>query len=213
MSATGNSAIEGIVANFEDLGQVQSLSGAVHGMIDHLDVLINNAGVSERTRHLTADGFEVTFGVNHLAHFLLTILLLDLLCVAAPSRIITVASQTHASTLDFTNLQGEREFQEYDQYAMSKLCNILFTCELADRLGGSGITANCLHPGVIDTKMLRQNYGPGVGSPVTEGSKTSVFLATAQEVEEVTGKYFVGANLPESLLSRRTRKYARNCGL
>jgi len=160
-------------------------------------VLINNAGVYE-TRHRTSeDGFEMTFAVNHLAPFLLTYLLLDLLKKAAPSRIINVSSIAHASSMDFENLQGEKHYGGYEAYALSKLCNILFTYKLARLLEGSGVTANCLHPGTISTKLLKAGWGVG-GSPVTQGSVTSAYLATAPELEGVTGKYFMDKKQKES---------------
>jgi NAD(P)-dependent dehydrogenase (short-subunit alcohol dehydrogenase family) len=120
---------------------------------------------------------------------LLTGLLLDLIKKSAPSRIINVSSMTHSSSIDFDDLQGEKYYSGYSAYSLSKLCNIFFTYELAERLQGTGVTVNCLHPGVIDTKLLRTNFSGG--RPVFEGSKTSVYLATAPELENVTGKYFM----------------------
>ncbi len=186
-----NPSIDFVAADFASLEQVRKMAGAVHQQYPTLDVLVNNAGLSENEYLTTHDGFEMTFGVNYLAPFLLTLLLLDLLKKDAPSRIVNVASMAHARDLDFENLQGEKSFHGYGQYATSKLCNILFTFELADRLRESKISVNCLHPGVIDTKLLRKNFGAGMGSPVTVGSQTSVFLATSSTVEDVTGTYFV----------------------
>src|SRR5271157_3961900 len=188
---TGNENMHFAVADLAELRQIHDLAESLHQKYDRLDVLINNAGVSMQQRQLTPDGFEATFAINHLAHFLLTIRLLDLLKPSASGRIVTVASQAHASSLDFDNLQGERDFDGYGQYMTSKLCNIMFTFELAERLAGTGITANCLHPGVIDTKLLRQSFGRGMGRPVEEGSKTSIYLATSAAVESTTGEYFV----------------------
>ncbi len=188
---TGNEKLEYLNADFASLENVRKLASLVREKTDKLHVLINNAGVFMRQRELTAEGYEMTFGVNHLAHFLLTHLLLDLLKASKPSRIITVASVVHnPNEVDFDNLQGEKYFSGMEQYALSKLCNIWFTRELARRLEGTGVTANCLHPGGIATKLLRTGFHPG-GAPVTVGAQTPVYLATSPDVEGVTGKYFV----------------------
>jgi retinol dehydrogenase-12 len=186
---TGNQSLDFFVADLASLGQIRNLAEEIKSRHDQLDVVINNAGVIENQRKLTEDGYEMTFAVNHLSYFLLTGLLLDLTKKSAPSRIINVSSMTHSSSIDFGDLQSEKYYSGYGAYSLSKLCNILFTYELAERRQGSGVTANCLHPGVIDTKLLRTNFSGG--SPVTEGSKTSLYLATAPELEHVTGKYFV----------------------
>jgi NAD(P)-dependent dehydrogenase (short-subunit alcohol dehydrogenase family) len=186
---TGSQSLEFFVADLALLRQIRNLAKEIKSKHDKLDVLINNAGVIENQRKLTEDGYEMTFAVNHLAYFLLTGLLLDLLKKSAPSRIINVSSMSHSSHIDFDDLQSEKHFRGYSAYSLSKLCNILFTYELAERLQGSGVTANCLHPGTINTKLLRMNFSGG--RPVSEGSKTSVYLATAPELEKVTGKYFV----------------------
>jgi NAD(P)-dependent dehydrogenase (short-subunit alcohol dehydrogenase family) len=194
---TGNDRIEIFIADLASLNQVRSLAEKVHQKHKSLDVLINNAGVYETTRKISQDGFERTFAVNHLAPFLLTHLLLDLLKRGAPSRIINVSSMAHASSIDFENLQGEKHYGGYDAYALSKLCNMLFTYQLARRLEGTGVTANCLHPGVISTKLLKAGWGVG-GSPVAEGSKNSVYLATAPELDGVSGKYFMNRKQTKS---------------
>jgi NAD(P)-dependent dehydrogenase (short-subunit alcohol dehydrogenase family) len=137
---------------------------------------------------ISEDGYEMTFAVNHLAVFAVTLLLLDLLTQSAPSRIINVSSMAHSSSLNFENLAEPGHFDGWEVYCQSKLCNILFTYELAEKLQNTGVTVNCLHPGVIDTKLLRVNFGGG--SPVTEGSRKLVYLATAPELATVTGKYF-----------------------
>ena len=134
------------------------------------------------------DGYEMTFAVNHLAVFALTLSLLDLLTRSAPSRIINVSSMVHSASLNFENLVKPRHFDGWEVYCQSKLCNILFTYELAEKLQNQGVTVNCLHPGVIDTKLLRVNFGGG--SPVTEGSRKLVYLATAAKLASVTGEYF-----------------------
>lgn len=166
----------------------------------HLHVLINNAGVFTRRREITVDGLEMQFAVNHLAYFLLTNLLLDQLKAGAPSRIINVSSGAHSgATLDFEDLQRERAYSGSRAYSQSKLANILFTYELARRLIGTDVVANCLHPGVIATKLLGDYMGVPVagralartfGATPEQGAETSIYLATSPEVERVTGKYF-----------------------
>ena len=188
---TGNERVEYFVADFASLRQVREMAAQVKAKHDRLHVLINNAGIFLRERRLTEDGLETTFAVNHLAHFVLTHLLLDLLKASAPARIINVSSNTHQSAkVDFGNLQGEKRYDGYAAYALSKLGNVLFTYELAERLKGTGVTVNCLHPGVIATKMLRVGWGGG-GGRLEEGAETPVYLASSPEVENVTGKYFV----------------------
>jgi len=188
-NVTGNDRIEFFVADLASLRQIRNLAEEIEVKHNRLDVLINNAGVIENQRKLTEDGYEMTFAVNHLSYSLLTGLLLDLLKKSVPSRIINVSSMTHSSSIDFDDLQSEKYYNGYGAYSLSKLCNILFTYELAQRLQGSGVTVNYLHPGVINTKLLRMNFSGG--RPVSEGSKTSVYLATAPELENLSGKYFV----------------------
>jgi NAD(P)-dependent dehydrogenase (short-subunit alcohol dehydrogenase family) len=186
---TGNSTLDFFVADLSSLNEVKRLAEEIHSKYLHIDVLINNAGVFQRHKEMSSDGYEMTFAVNHLSHFLLTGLLTDLLEKAYRSRIINVSSIAHADHIDFENLQGDKFYDGYEAYSLSKLCNILFTYEAARRLQQSGITVNCLHPGVIKTKLLRTGWGLG-GSPIETGSKTSVYLAASADVENVTGRYF-----------------------
>jgi NAD(P)-dependent dehydrogenase (short-subunit alcohol dehydrogenase family) len=165
-----------------------------------LDVLLNNAGILTRRRRLTEDGFELQFFVNHLAYFLLTRLLLDALRESVPSRIVNVASTAHSrGTLDFEDLQGEKHYDGWQQYANTKLANIVFTYELARRLKGSGVTANCLHPGLIHTHLM-SNYSWVINAlwyllqrffkQPEEGAATPVYLASSPEVEGKSGGYY-----------------------
>lgn len=180
------------VADFSSLEEVRGLAGRIKARSPALHVLINNAGVYMTRRVLTVDGVEMTFAVNHLAPFLLTLLLLDLLRQSAPARVITLSSIAHTrGVLDLGNLREEKKFDGYTAYAMSKLANILFTVELAGRLNGSGVTANCLHPGVIQTKLLSEGFPSLDGGTTANGAATSVFLASAPDVAAVSGKYFV----------------------
>lgn len=190
-SQTGNENNDLFTADLSSLGEVRRLAEEVRHKYDRLDVLINNAGVFMNKRILTVDGLETTFAVNHLSHFLLTVLLLDTLKKSAPSRIINVSSiaQRNAA-VDFDNLQGEIRFGGYEAYALSKLANVLFTYELAERLEGTGVTANSLHPGVITTKLLSAGFNMS-GASLEEGAATSVYLASSPEVQGISGKYFI----------------------
>ncbi len=189
--ATGNERVSLVLADFSRMAEVRDLAEAVKAQVPRLDVLLNNAGVMMKKRVVTEDGFETTFAVNHLAPFLLTHHLVEHVKAAAPSRIVTVSSMTHQQgRIAFDNLQGERRYTTYAAYGASKLANVLFANELAERLQGTGVTSNSLHPGVIGTKMLRDHYGMD-GDSVESGATTSVYLATSPEVEGVTRAYFV----------------------
>ena len=188
--AEGGPGVEGLVADFARLADVRRLGEEIRARVPRLDVLLHNAGIYMDERVLTEDGFETTLQVNHLAPFLLTHEVLPHLEKSAPSRVVVVASVAHRrGELDLDNLDLARGFTAYGAYALSKLCNVLFTFELAERVRDKGITANCLHPGVIGTKLLQQGFGMG-GASTEEGAKTSVYLALSEEVSGVTGRYF-----------------------
>jgi retinol dehydrogenase-14 len=188
--ATGNQKVELLIADFSSMEQVRRLAADVKQRCSALHVLVNNAGVFMNEKRLTAEGLETTFAVNHLAPFLLTNLLLDLLKKSAPARVITVSSVAHTrGKLDFENLQAERSFGGYSAYATSKLANVLFTFELAELLAGTGVTSNCLHPGVIGTKLLRAGFNM-TGASTEDGAETLLFLATSPDVDRLSGKYF-----------------------
>jgi NAD(P)-dependent dehydrogenase (short-subunit alcohol dehydrogenase family) len=194
---------DGVHLLLADLSRRQEIVDAANEFKERfrrLDVLLNNAGVLTRRRRLTADGFEVQFFVNHLAYFLMTGQLLDVLRDSAPSRIVNVASTAHSrGTLDFDNLQGEQHYNGWQQYGNTKLANIVFTYELARRLEGSGVTANCLHPGVIHTNLM-SNYSKALSGlwhllqwffkQPDEGARTPVFLASSPAVADQSGKYY-----------------------
>jgi NAD(P)-dependent dehydrogenase (short-subunit alcohol dehydrogenase family) len=156
--------------------------------LPRLDVLVNNAGVYKTGRALSRNGFEMTLAVNHLAHFLLTSLLLPLLKKSSEPRVVTVSSMVHTSgRIDLENMNGELKFDAYHAYANSKLANALFANELARR--EHWLTSNSLHPGVIGTKLLHAAFNMP-GESVARGAQTSVYLATSPEVVGVTGRYF-----------------------
>jgi NAD(P)-dependent dehydrogenase (short-subunit alcohol dehydrogenase family) len=189
-----------VKADLSSQASIRQAAIELRRLYPHLHVLINNAGVIPQRREVTADGFEMQFAVNHLAYFLLTNLLLPQLEAGVPSRIINVSSGAHAhATLDFDDLQAERGYQSKQVYSRSKLANILFTYELSRRLQGSGVTVNCLNPGVVATGMLadymgipRTETGSGstFGAKPEQGAETSIYLASSPDVESVTGKYF-----------------------
>jgi NAD(P)-dependent dehydrogenase (short-subunit alcohol dehydrogenase family) len=183
-----NAELRTASADLSDLESVAHMARELAGRLAHLDALINNAGVYMLKRTLSRNGAEMTLAVNHLSHFLLTILLLPLLKKSPDPRVVTVSSVAHMSgRIEFDNLNGERSFDAYHAYANSKLANALFSFELARR--EPRISANCLHPGVIDTKLLHAGFDMA-GAPVSEGARTSVYLAASPQVKGVTGKYF-----------------------
>lgn len=176
-------------ADLGDLAAVARMAQNLAKQLSQLDVLINNAGVYMNERKTSRDGFEMTLAVNHLAHFLLSNLLLPLLKKSEAPRVVTVSSMAHSSgRIEFDNLNSERKFDGYHVYANSKLANALFAKELARR--EPWLTSNSLHPGVIDTKLLHAGFNMQ-GDSVVAGARTSVYLATSPEVAGVTGKYFV----------------------
>jgi NAD(P)-dependent dehydrogenase (short-subunit alcohol dehydrogenase family) len=187
-----------LVADLSSQQEIRRLAHELHRRFISIDVLINNAGTARRRRELTVDGLEATFATNHLGPFLLTQLLLDFLVAAPAGRVVTTTSESHSSRLEFDNLQGERRYSFFSAYARSKLANILFTNELARRLDGTGVTANCFTPGPTAT-----NFGRGAGGVMgvmsglvrllghraEDGARTAVYLATSAEMEGVTGQY------------------------
>lgn len=186
-----------------DLGvqsRVRALAEEFRRRYDRLDVLVNNAGLVQSRRTETPDGLETTFAINHLAPFLLTNLLLDVLKDSAPSRIVTVSSEAERwGNMDFDDLQSRKKYRGFPVYGMTKLANIMFTYELAERLEGTGVTATCMHPGGVATRFGRNNGGPmalffRAAKPFMrtpeQGADTLIWLASSREVEGVTGRYF-----------------------
>jgi NAD(P)-dependent dehydrogenase (short-subunit alcohol dehydrogenase family) len=210
-------SVELMLADFASLSSIRDFSAQFHANHDRLDVLVNNAGGVNTSRSETQDGFETTFGVNHLGYFLVTNLLLDMLKASTPARIVSVSSRAHERRkgMNFDDLNSEQGYSGMGVYGDSKLANVLFTYELARRLEGSGVTANCLHPGVV-----RSGFGQNNGSlisfafksfytlltPLTksnaQGAATSIYLASSPAVEGVTGKYFADSKeAPSSAVS------------
>ena len=179
------------LADFSSLGTVRGMAEQVLSDRGRLDVLINNAGVIVGERQESEDGYELTFAVNYLAHFLLTRLLLPLLRDSAPARIVNVASAGQ-SPIDFGDVMTERGYDGMKAYTRSKLAQIMFTFELAERLRDTGVSVNALHPAsLMDTKMVLETFGYTMSS-VQEGADASIRLVDAPELEGVTGRYYEG---------------------
>lgn len=202
---SGNPDVELLLADLSSLRAVQKLAADFRAGHDRLDVLLNNAGAIHQTRKLSPDGIEMTFAVNHLAYFLLARELLPLLEKSAPARIVNVASEAHRGmTLDFDDLESARSYSPMRVYGKSKLANILFTRELARRIDGTGVTANSLHPGVVATGFGKNDPGlfrllVKLGKPFRmtpeRGARTSIWAASAPELEKVTGEYFKSSKI------------------
>jgi retinol dehydrogenase 14 len=200
-AATGNPAVDVFTADMSVQAEVRRLAAQVADTYPRLDVLVNNVGGFWAHRHVTADGLERTFALNHLASFLLTNLLLDRLTASAPARIVTVSSGAQArGRIDVDDLQGEQNYSGQRAYSQSKLANVMFTYELARRLEGTGVTATVLHPGVVRTSFGAEDQAahfafviraarPFMKTPA-QGAVTPVYLASSPQVEGVTGQYF-----------------------
>ncbi|MBO0890650.1 MAG: SDR family NAD(P)-dependent oxidoreductase [Acidothermales bacterium] len=193
-AATGNDAVEGVLADLASLDQVRGLADEVRRRTERLDVLVNNAGIGSgepdgRERRTSADGHELRFAVNHLAGFLLTLGLLPLLRASAPARVVNVASLGQAP-LDFDDLMLERDYDGWRAYGQSKLAQILFTFELASRLPAREVTVNALHPGTfMPTKMVLRERGSSVDTLET-GVASVVRLVTDPGLDGVTGRFY-----------------------
>jgi NAD(P)-dependent dehydrogenase (short-subunit alcohol dehydrogenase family) len=197
---SGNDGIELMLADLSSQAAIRKLAADYTRSHARLHVLVNNAGVNVKQRTVTADGIELNFAVNYLAPFLLTRLLVDTLKVSAPSRIINVASAAEQmGRIDFDDLMSVRKYSALRAYCQSKLATVLFTYELAHRLEPSHVTVNCLHPGVVRTKITQRMSGWGAvmallgrpfAAPPERGAETILYLASSPVVQDVTGKYF-----------------------
>ncbi len=198
---------DGVIVMALDLASFASIRAFATDFLDRfdrLDVLLNNAGLVLQQRHETTEGFETTFGVNHLGHFLLTDLLVDRVRASAPARIVNVSSHAHKQArngLDFDDLQSTRRYRGFAVYSKSKLANILFTRELARRLDGSGVTVNALHPGFVASRFGRDGDTGRLGDVAMlltrpfaisseQGAQTSIFLASSPDPNGITGEYW-----------------------
>ncbi len=195
---SGSSAIDLMLCDLASQKSIREFAEEFKRTHDRLDVLVNNAGVYSRNRTLVEGNLETTFAVNHLAYFLLTNLLLDVIERSATARIINVSSAAHTyGRIDFDDLQGEKNYSGWRAYANSKLANILFTYELARRLSSTRVTANCLHPGAVATNIFRAlpKFVEAIIKLMTlspeKGAETSIHLAASPSASGVTGKYFI----------------------
>ena len=209
---TRNERVDLMIADFSEMRQIRRLAAEVKAKYPRLHTLVNNAGAYNGKRALTPDGYETTFAVNHLGYFLLTVDLLDLLKSSAPARVVNVASEAHRNShINFDDLNLEDGYSGWKAYAQSKLANVLFTYQLARKLEGTGVTANCMHPGFVGTNIF--NNVSGIGGKIVrlitpfmrtpeKGADTIIWLASSTEVEGVTRGYFVDrkerASSPES---------------
>src|SRR6478609_9912469 len=204
LCAAGSGPVDLFVADLSDQSQVRAMADEILQHLPRIDVLVNNVGGFWNTRHVTADGLERTFALNHLAPFLLTNLLLDRLRQSPAARVVTVSSNAHSTgRIDFDDLQGEQSYSGARAYSQSKLANVLFTYELASRLHGTSVTANALHPGVVRTsfgaedpagvqRFLVPLVRPFMKSPA-QGAATSIHLASAPGLTHVSGRYFANS--------------------
>lgn len=183
--------LKGYIADFSALDEVRKLVHQINAEEVSLHVLINNAGIYSPDFKRSSDGYELTFAVNQLAPFLLTLLLLDKLKTSQPSRIITVTSIAHnVRELDLDSINDPDIYKGWGAYKISKYANLLFTYALAQRLEGSGVTANCVHPGIVDTKVLHSAFPDMQGISLEEGARTSIYLASSDGVAKMNGQYF-----------------------
>ena len=220
---SGNDTVTLMPVDFGSFDSIRRFAADFQSTHPQLHVLVNNAGAYNATRTVTKDGFETTFGVNHLGYFLTTKLLLDTIKASAPSRIVSVSSAAHSrAKMNFDDLQGAQGYGGFGAYGQSKLANVLFTYELARRLEGTSVTANCLHPGVVRTGFATNNSGfigglvvvfQTIGKPFLltpeKGALTSIYLASSPEVEGISGKYFAKSHEAESNAISHDKDVAR----
>ena len=208
------------IADLSSMAETRKVGAAIAASEPRIDVLINNAGAIFSDRRVTPEGLELTFAVNHMAYFVLTEALRERLVASAPARIVSTSSDAHKGvSLDFGDLQSANGYKILGVYGRSKLANILFTRELARRLAGTGVTANCLHPGAVATR-----FGDSSGGmlrrllPVLrlffispeQGADTIIYLASSPEVEKTTGEYFVKRKITAPSVAAQDDATAKN---
>ncbi|MCC6603149.1 MAG: SDR family oxidoreductase [Anaerolineae bacterium] len=201
---SGSQAVHLLLADLAAQNDIRQLAQTLLDQFPQIHVLINNAAVIPLRRSVSVDDVELQLAVNHLAPFLLTNLLLDRLQASAPARVITVSSGVHrGATINFDDLQSERRYHHTNVYSMTKLMNVLFTRELARRLQGSGVTAYSLHPGVPATKLSahyagREGHERASFPELMDAAQTSIYLATAPDIEHLSGDYFANSRVQEN---------------
>jgi len=212
-----NPAVDVFVADLSSQDEVRRMAGEVLSAYPRLDVLVNNVGGFWAHRHVTSDGLEHTFALNHLAPFLLTSLLLERLVASAPARVVTVASGAQSmGKIDFGDLMGEQDYSGQRAYNQSKLANVMFTYELARRVEATGVTATALHPGMTNTAFSAEDPARAMAPVVfvarpfmrsaKKGAETVVYLASSSAVEGVTGNYFANRKAKKSNQSSYDRE-------
>lgn len=212
---TGNASVEVMSCNLASMNSIRQFAEAFREKHDRLHILINNAGIWEMKRRQSDDGIEMNFAVNHLAPFLLTNLLIDIIKASAPARIINVSSMIHKQArMKFDDLEGKKRWNRMQAYAQSKLANILFTKKLARDLKGSGILVNCLHPGVVNTNLFDQM--PAFSRKIFElfmispekGAQTTIYLATSPLINGISGEYFAKGKMAKTTRHAQDMKVA-----
>lgn len=187
---TDGNHIYGVIADFSNLTEVSDMAKDITKQHKKIDILINNAGIYSSDYSVTTDGFEITYQVNHLAPVLLTLKLLDRIKRSEVKRIVNVVSMAHASNIDLEEIRNGITHSGYEAYSISKLCNILFTKKLAAITRSEGITVNCLHPGVINTKLLKKGWG-AFGADVKKGADNILYVAESDDIKNTSGAYFM----------------------
>ena len=203
IAATKNSAVELILVDLSSQESIRQMVTTFSEKYDRVDVLINNAAIYKSQREMTSEGLELMFATNHIGPFLMTNLLLDNLKTSTPARVLVVTAPS-TTPLDFDNLQGEQRFSSLQAFGVTKMCNLLFTYELARRLEGSGVTVNAVHPGLMKSSLMRE--APLVmrwltqlaSTAPTKAASSLVYLALAPEMAGVTGKFFKDGKVIES---------------
>ncbi|MBY0279896.1 SDR family oxidoreductase [Candidatus Binatia bacterium] len=217
---TGSTAVDVFLADLSSQAAIRGVASAILARYPQIHLLVNNAGVVNLQRAVTADGIEQTFAVNHLAYFLLTLLLLDRLRASAPARIVNVGSDAHkfVSGIDFDDVGFARGYKSMKVYGHSKLANLLFTTELARRLEGSGVTVNCVHPGAVATGLGKNNgrvagllirmLAPFFRTP-DKGAATTLHVATSPALDGISGRYFANCREVQPSAAARDRAAAQ----
>lgn len=215
---SGNDRAHIVLCDLASLADIRRAAAELLERFPKIHVLVNNAGLMNTERHETVDGHEATFAVNHLAPMLLTHLLRERLVASSPARVVTVSSGMHwTGTVDLDDLESKRRYSQFPVYASTKLMNVLFTRELARRLVGTGVVANALHPGLVNTNFgpqkgvmkLLQPLSRPFGISAAEGADTMVWLASATEVAEVSGEYFAKRKIAMSSPRSKDMELAR----
>lgn len=216
INQTGNKNVDLLICDLSSQEQIRKLVNEFKEKYQNLHILINNAGVMLKKRVLSVDGIEMNFAVNHLAPYLLTNLLLDVIKKSAPSRIVIVSSAAHRmAKMDFDDLQSEKKkYRLFRVYGVSKLAVMLFTYELSRKLEGTGVTVNAVHPGMINTNLGRehskfsQGFGKAFFKGPEKGAETSIYLASSPDVEGITGKYWAKKEQRKSSEESNNLEYA-----